>query len=674
MWSRWSAAVALAAGMVVLGAPIAAQAEDPISLDGAYIVDTAEVLSSEEEARVMASIDTLYTQTDVQLFVVFVRGFTGALDAADWADATAAYNGLGDNDVLMAVAVDNRQYALSVAEGGPISDSEFDQIEVDIERELRQDRWAEAAISGSESIIRAVNGTFVAPVDGGTSRGGIPVLPILGGVAVVGVGAFIFTRIRKRRGEEAASTGDPDTLSQKQLDTRVGSLLVQVDDSLKTSEQELGFAVAQFGAKATKDFTAALASAKAKLDEAFTIKQKLDDSEPESDDERRSLSLKIIELCEAADAELDKQADAFDELRKLENNAPQALADVITATAEAREKLPAAEALLAELSSRYAASALRPVAENGTQASKLLEFAETSATAAQEAIATGKTGDAAIAVRAAQASVGQATSLFTAIEALGADLDKAAASLDALVADTTQDIAAARALPADAASTPLEQPLTAAEAALRAAEASRNDPVAAVTQLGAANLALETVFTSVQQAQARVSDAVAQLDAAIAAAGAQVRSSTEFITTRRGAVGESARTRASEADRHLQQAIALQTLDPVKALAEAQQASSLAGGAIALARNDVTRQSASERYGESEWSGGSDGADLGGILGEIVGGMLSGGSRRSSSYSRRSSSSSRSSSRSTSFGGSSRSSRRSSGGSSGGRRSRSGRF
>lgn len=668
MWSRWSAAVALAAGIVVLGAPIGAHAEDPIALDGAYLIDTPDVLTDDEEARVLTSIDTLYNQTDVQLFVVFVRGFTGAADAADWADITATYNGLGDNDVLLAVAVDNRQYALSVAEGGPISDSELDQIEVDVERELRQDRWAEAAISGSESIVRAVNGTFVAPVDGGNSGGGIPVLPILGGVAVVGVGAYIFTRVRKRRGE-ATSTGAPETLTQKQLDTRAGSLLVQVDDSLKTSEQELGFAVAQFGAKATKDFTTALASAKAKLDEAFAIKQKLDDSQPESDDERRSLSLTIIELCEAADAELDKQADAFDKLRELEKNAPQALESVVTATAEARAKLPAVETLLAELGSRYAASALRPVAENATQATKLLDFADTSAASAREAIAAGKTGDAAIAVRTAQSSVGQATALFTAVETLGGDLDKAADSLDALIADTTQDIAAARALPTDATTTPLEQPLSTAEAALSAAEAARTDPVAAVTQLGKANLALETVFTGVKEAQARVSDAAAQLSAAVAAASAQVRSTTEFITTRRGAVGESARTRAAEADRHLQQAIALRSADPVKALAEAQQASDLAESAFSLAQNDVTRQSSSARYGGTQWSGGSDGADLGGLLGGLVGGVVRGGSR-SSSYSRGSSVGSRSGS----FGGSSRSSRRSSGGSSSGRRSRSGRF
>jgi hypothetical protein len=36
--------------------------------------------------------------------------------------------------------------------------------------------------------------------------------------------------------------------------------------------------------------------------------------------------MRIIELCEAANAQLDEKAAAFDELRKLEQNAPDARA------------------------------------------------------------------------------------------------------------------------------------------------------------------------------------------------------------------------------------------------------------------------------------------------------------------------------------------------------------
>jgi flagellin-like hook-associated protein FlgL len=243
-------------------------------------------------------------------------------------------------------------------------------------------------------------------------------------VLVVGAGAFIITRVR-RRSRDAATPTAPDRLTQKQLDQRAGSLLVQLDDSLKTSEQELGFAVAQFGDDATKDFTAALASAKAKVAQAFTLKQQLSDGEPETDDQKRDLTTQIIQLCEAADAELDAQADAFDDLRQLEKNAPDALVAVRAAISAATTRSTSAEKALDELKKSYSASAARPVADNVTQAAKLLAFAGTGTDAADKALAAGKPADAAIAVRGAQQAVGQATAVFDAIDKLSADLGDA---------------------------------------------------------------------------------------------------------------------------------------------------------------------------------------------------------------------------------------------------------
>jgi uncharacterized membrane protein YgcG len=684
MVKRIGVSTALLAGLLVLAAPAAAHAEDPVDLGGAYVLDTVGAVTG-DESRITSALDSLWERANLQLFVVYVSTFTGASDPVDWADITAIDNGLGANDLLLAVAIDDRQYALSVDSGFPLSDAQLGDAEQAIESELRNDNWAEAAIAGAQSLEASATGVVgpneptdpVEPSEPTTeSGGGIPILPIVGGVAVVGVGVFIYSRVRKR-GKDGATTSVPDQMTQKQLDTRAGSLLVQLDDSLKTSEQELGFAVAQFGESATADFTAALASAKKKVAEAFALKQKLDDAQPETEADKRTMTTQIIQLCEAADAELDSQADAFDALRELEKNAPQALAEVTTAAAATRATAAAAQATLAQLGDRYAASAIKPVAENVTQATKLLEFAELTATKASAAIAAGQASEAAIAVRSAQSSVGQAGQLFEAIDTLGKDLDEAASKLDALVADTTQDIAAARALPSDSTSASLEPAIVAAESALTAAKDARRDPLAAIGTLAEANSALDTVFGSVRDQQARVATAKGQLDATISSARAQIQSAAEFITTRRGAVGESARTRVSEADRRLQQAIALATSDPVAALTEAQQAAQLGASAFELARNDVNRYSSAQNYGGSSWSGGSDGADLGGLLGGLIGGMIgsSGGGSRSGGWSGGGSSgggfSRRSgSSRSGSFGGSSRSSSRGSGGG----RSRGGRF
>lgn len=682
MLSRLGAVLALSAGMLLLSAP-AAHAEDPVDLSGQYVLDAVGAISG-DEAEVGSALDSLYERARLQLFVVYVSTFDNPSNAVDWADETALQNNLGANDLLLAVAIDDRQYAISVDPAFSLSDSQLDAVEGAIEERLRDSDWSGAAIAGAHELEAQATGV-VGPGPGTdepaeSAGGGIPVLPLaIGGAAVVGVGAFVIARVRRRQ-KENASAAPPDQLTQKQLDQRAGTLLVQLDDSLKTSEQELGFAVAQFGEAATADFTATLASAKAKVAQAFTLKQQLDDAQADSAADQRTWTTQIIQLCEAADAELDAQADAFDDLRQLEKNAPQELVAVRAAIDAATTRRDAAAAALATLESTYSTAATKPVADNITQAAKLLEFATAATGTAQQAIDTAKPSEAAIAVRTAQASVGQATALFESIDALGVGLADATAKLEAAVADTQQDVAAARALTPDPALAPL---IAAATESLAAAP--QGDPAAGLAVIEKANAALEQAFTGVRDKQEQVARAASQLSASLSGAATQVQAATDFITTRRGGIGSTARTRASEAERVLAEATALAASDPVAALASAQKASSLAWSALQSARADVSVFEAPESaVSYDDNYPGSDGADLGGILGDWLfgGGGGSGGSSSRSSggggwfsgggSSSRSSYSGRSS-RSGSFGGSSRSSgRRSS--SSGGGRSRGGRF
>ena len=190
--------------------------------------------------------------------------------------------------------------------------------------------------------------------------------------------------------------------------------------------------------------------------------------------------------------------------------------------------------------------------------------------------------------------------------------------------------------------------------------------LAAVEQV---NAALNRDLAAVRDHQAQVARAAAQLDRMTAEATTAVGSARDYLTTRRGAVGASARARLAEAENQLSRASALGATDPVAALTAAQDAARLAGSALSLARSEVASFDSPAR----DLSFGSDGGDWGGaILGGILDGLLSGGGSSSSGWS----SSRRRSSGSGGWGGSSRrssgSSRRSS--SSGGRRSRGGRF
>jgi uncharacterized membrane protein YgcG len=609
-----------------------AEAQSPVDLGGAYVVDTVNAVGS-RGAEITAATDALYASTKLQLFVVYVDSFTGVSDKTAWATSVAKKNGLGDNDILLAVATVDRNYSIHYGASAPDA-SAMKAVETDdIIPALKKNDWVGAAVAAANGYAGVSSrGTGGGSDTNGSgppaqSSGGsaLPIVILLMLLALVVLGAIFFLRSRRKRTAGGAVSA-PAGPTQAQLDQRSGSLLVQLDDSLKTSEQELGFAVAQFGTEVTTPFRASLAAAKSQVAEAFTLRQKLDDSVPETAEQRRAMTARIIELCEAADTELDAQADAFDDLRKLEQNAPKALETVVTDAEAVTARLATARTALATLQGSFSTAALSSIASNPDQVAKLLEFVGSSGSTAQAAIASGDSGAAAINLRAAQASIGQTTQLLDSIDTLASGLADARSKLAAAVADTQQDLSTARALPA-AASGSLSEPTAAAQAALTAATtgAGSADPLASLASLSTANAALDRVLDAVRDEQQKLQSATAQLPTAMSTASSQISAANDFITTRRGGIGTTARTRVSEAARHFELAVSLAPSDPVTALAEATAAQSLAAQALTLAQNDVD-YGGGMGLGGGGGHGGSFGGGLGGaILGGLIGGMLSGG-------------------------------------------------
>lgn len=664
---RWLAATALAT-MAMLSLPTgidAARAEDPVTLGASDVYDSAGVI--DDEQAITAAFDELYAETGIQLVAVYVDTFTGAEDSRDWADTTASVNGLGTDDVLIAVAVGSRNYAVSYGQDFSLSEQQTLRVETEfIEPALRNGDWSGAAIAAAEGFAEVSAGVNPWPAIG------IGV----GGVAVIGAGVWGFTAIRRRRRQQETRTAE--ALTAQELEQRAAGLLVELDDSLITSQQELGFAVAQFGEEATRQFGDALTAARANVMEAFTLKQQLDDAVPETPEQRRALGLRIVELCEQADAALDAQADAFDELRELEKTAPDALAAAQAAADGQAARLATAGQTLTQLQARYSPAALAAVAANPAQARELLAFAQAASTDAGAAITAGRLGEAAVKVRAAQAGAAQIAQLLDAIETTASELADANSALDAAIVDVRQDLAAAQALPSSGA---LASAVAAAESALSAATGptASGDPVSALTRLGEADAELDRVLAAVRDEQEQRARAAAKLDPALARARGGIEAATSFITTRRGGVGETARTRVSEANRHLATAVSLAASDPVGALREASSAASMAEQALASAQADASGYNSG--FGGSGVPG-AGGADLGGLItGMVLGSLLGGGgSRGGGSWGgSRGGSSGRGGSRGgggRSSGGFGGSSRRSSGGGfgGGGRRSSGGRF
>lgn len=622
-------AVSLTAAVTLMLATLAggAAATDPVSLGSQYVVDDVGALSDAQATAAESRLESLYSSTGIDLYVVIVDEFTNPSDSQEWADAVAQNNGLGPQQYLLAIASEARQFYISADSTGPLSDSEIGGIEAAITPQLRSGDYAGA-------IDTAASGFQSAQSSSGTSGGGfLPGLLVFALIAA-GIAFLIWMFMRRRKKAQSGQIGgSPEqvpALSIEELQSQASSALVQTDDAVKTSEQELSFAKAQFGDAATTEFAQALEKAKSNLTEAFTLKQQLDDSIEDSDADTRAWNEVIVRLCVEANAGLDEKAAAFDELRKLEQNAPEALARVHDERQKVGAALAGADTRLQILGGSYAPEALATIADNPAQAVQRLSFADEQLALAETLIGAGKGGEAAVSIRAAEDAVGQADLLEQAIDKLGADLAAGEKDAAALITELEGDVAAASALPdADGTLAPViastTQQINAARAYL---SGNQRRPLFALQGLTAANDQIDAIVQGVRDAQAQRQRASQMLGQVMMQAQGQVSAAEDYITSRRGAIGAEARTRLAEAGSSLVQAQQLQASDPETAMQWAQRANQLAGQAIQHAQNDVNAFGGGGQMGGG--SSGGSGNMMGAILGGIVINSLLGGGGRSS--------------------------------------------
>ncbi len=638
MRARWAVTLTAALTAVILAVGGGASATDPVDLGTGYVLDDVDVLTSAEEAQAQERLEQLKNDSGLDLWVVFVDEFTNPSVAEDWADAVAQQNGLGTTQYLLAVATEGRQYYLSGDSAGPVT---FDQLatieQQQVQPALADDDWLGAVDAAADGLSEAVGATGGGDGDqgGAVDEGGAAGADTGGGfltgflvfIAIaVGIGLIVVLVVRNRRKKGGAAPDGPavEQVDIKDLERQASSALVATDDAVKTSAQELGFAKAQFGDAATVEFEKALADAQANLTQAFTLQQQLDDATPDTEEDARSWYVRIITLCEQANTWLDDKAEAFDELRKLEQNAPEALARAQGERQKAVASLDGAAARLQTLATSYAPEALSTVADNPEQARQRIAFADEQLAAAQTALGEGKGGEAAVGIRAAEEATAQAIMLQTAIDKLAADLAAGETSAAALISELEQDVAVAGTLPdADgrvaAAIAATTQQIDAARTNLAS---SSKRPLVALQALEAANQQIDGVVKGVRDAEAQAQRARQMVGQLIMQAQAQVSAAEDYITARRGAVGAEARTRLAEAGASLVRAQGLQAGDPEQAMQHAQRADQLAAAAIQAAQHDVGAFDGGGFGGMFGGGGQQSGGGGGGMLGAVLGGIV----------------------------------------------------
>ncbi|CCQ45509.1 putative uncharacterized protein [Pseudarthrobacter siccitolerans] len=622
----------------------AAWAEDPVPIpSGQNVVDNANVLGS-RKGEVQEAIQKLLKDDKYNLYVVTVDRFTNPTVPAEWAAAVATKKGMGRSDAILAIAKDDGKFSFVLNSASPIKSKQgaISQNAVTANLAGGNPDFAQAAIDTAAAIGDAARGGS-GDVPSGDGAGAA-VLVGTGVVAAGGAGAYLYFRNRRKKAAAAQSSsasygpqgGEVDplaSLSVEELRRKSGSLLIEADDAIKSSEQELMFAQAQYGDSAVGNFTKALDEAKAHMTESFKLQQQLDDHIPDTEEQQRTWLGEIIRRSEAALASLQEQKADFDSLRELEKNAPQALARVNAGAREADAKISSAEASLTALRAKYAETALAQVSDNILQAKERLAFVQNASVTAEQKLGEGEGSMAAVAVRAAEESLHQTNVLLDAISKVSSSLDEARNGLESAVVDTSQDLAQARAMIQSGAHPELAGPVAGVEATLAQVKSDiqggKIDPIATLQRVETAHQSLDQALSGIRDQQEQSRRAQASLQQTIMSAQAQISATSDYITARRGGVGTEARTRLAESQRNLDYALSIARTDPVTALTYAQQAHALAAQAAQLAQADVDHFDgyANQGYGRGGMFGGGGGGGLGGAIlgGILINSILNGG-------------------------------------------------
>lgn len=405
---------------------------------------------------------------------------------------------------------------------------------------------------------------------------------VVGGLMILGL-AMLF---RNRDGAKPSSAAGLPALR-----TKANVLLVGLDEALSAADNELGFAIAQFGEDKTADYAAAVKKARTMATAAFRLRRELEDAFPESVTKQREMTLQIIALSEAAQSVLDSHDRSFTSLRSAELEAPASLQALTARIESASKRVAPARKTLERLAKEYRPQIAAEHERAITEAESRLTEAASAVKAATEGLSPAGVNAVVGDVRTAEQSVNAATTLLDSVDTVAAQLDDSAKTVAELVAAQKADLAEARrqreAAPDAETGEAIVDAIDGLEKALATVSAAKkpSDPIENLDRLNAAIAELDTALASARNQTQRLAHAKAALSGTLVSAKSQIAAVRGFITAGGGGVGAEARSRLNEAERELQEAE--RETDPVDALDAARRAVTHARDADALARYDA---------------------------------------------------------------------------------------
>lgn len=394
--------------LTLFAAPLGAQAAEPESLDGQTVVDNVGLLGNSVSSTA-SEVRSASSNGPDNVYVMIIDSFDG-MDSVTFANQVAQMSGVAFNSIVAVVATDD-EGRYGVAVGSDVENSDG-TIKSAVEDTLVPGILSGSASEASEAIVAFAQELATAPAEAAQQAGFTTLIAVIVVIVVV-IGIIVFVQLRRRRKQRAQVRAIEAELAE--LKKRADIALVHLDETVRQSDQELQFALAQFGQEPVAEFQQALERAKQGTQEAFSLQQQLDDAYPDTEQEQRDWNGRILQIAEGAQAELGSHAEAFERLRDLERNAPEVVAKLKQRRAELPARIQQAKATLDREDDTHSGASIAPIRDNITHAEAAIGPLDESIQAAEAAIAAGKTSEAPLPVYAAETAIAQVDELLTEV-------------------------------------------------------------------------------------------------------------------------------------------------------------------------------------------------------------------------------------------------------------------
>lgn len=567
-----SRCIALFAAIAFVCMPIGmAHADSPVTITST-VTDPHSFLSDSQAQSASQSLSKLKSG-GLDAYVVLVTDFSDQAPVK-WCEAAGTKSGLSNSSLVLVIATEQRVAATcgntdqkGIADSAVVSAFAAAKTELGKANPLDGDTVVSAIQAYSSSLKAAQSSgstttksttptkTSAAKRSSSSTSGGstflfgsiilfffftvLILLPIILITAIV--------RSQRKTRKTVVGTQEQQRV-QSTLD--LARMLLDADDVVRASEDEIEFARAQFGPDAVASFSSAIDNARALVSRGFALQRGNEDgSNPVSTQEMND----FINRLNAAMNQLVQERQSFTERRNKEANIGEQVSDLLDSIAQTRNQISQAEMDLQTLKLAYSAEAIASLIGRPDQARALLDQAETSA---KEALAAQQSGQNAYeTLEVARRALALARHQLESITQAPDQLARSSELLTAAIGSITSDISDVTRLKADpVAFKPLVDSAQAAISGGHAAQNGHGDPLAALESLRLAEAALDEALAPLRSAEERAQRAQSGIDALLSQADSEVARANQHITSHGSLVGFDARSQLSFARSALQNA------------------------------------------------------------------------------------------------------------------------